>query len=176
MESIYRLFFLQILFLVFQTYIVVAQSEFCPNGWKFSPATEHCYYLQNFTVTNEGFWELYDFATAEAKCRQMGAHLVSIHSCWEETFIRELIASAVKNEEWAVKDSDQCGPQPSNPCDAQPVFTGYFGLGGIGVGTWTDGSPFDYFNDEPDKTPKVWAIENDKSCWPPEGGKRLLRE
>ncbi|CAJ0950497.1 unnamed protein product, partial [Mesorhabditis belari] len=87
----------------------------------------------------------------------MGSHLVSIHSDTENHFLLNLVYSNTANQRAAV-------PTDHGPCWYQWAWIGYSGIGDIGTGDWTDGSPVDYLQTAPQDRVFYFQISNDTSC------------
>ncbi|CAJ0560205.1 unnamed protein product, partial [Mesorhabditis spiculigera] len=105
----------------------------CPSGWVYLPETDHCYFLQNFTTPDSVHWQLYNWTTAEMDCQNMGAHLASIHSKFENEFIYK----------WIYYDGPTVnGPVP-NTCDYSVVWIGLTGTLGSDS-KWSDGTFYDF--------------------------------
>ncbi|CAJ0560189.1 unnamed protein product, partial [Mesorhabditis spiculigera] len=107
----------------------------CPDGWVYSPDTDFCYYLQNFTTPDSIHWQLYNWTTAELNCQKMGSHLASIHSKAENNFIFNLIY-------YRGPTSSNASP---NNCDYSRAWIGLYGNAQIGNSNlWSDGTFIDF--------------------------------
>ncbi|CAJ0935035.1 unnamed protein product, partial [Mesorhabditis belari] len=129
----------------------------CADGWVYNNRTNFCYFLQGFSYSDSLHWDMYNVTIAEANCKKMDAHLVSIHSEEENNFVLDLVHSNVKNESSAAPDH--------NPCGYLYAKIGLYGNGLVGSGSWTDGTPVDW---TPFATSRgsYWhfAIVNDDYC------------
>ncbi|CAJ0954098.1 unnamed protein product, partial [Mesorhabditis belari] len=132
----------------------------CPTGWVYNNQTNFCYYVQDFTFQDGAHWFYYTFTGAEQNCQRKKAHLVSIHTPEEDTFVRQLVTSDIRNA------------TDANPCANQYAWIGLTGTGALGVGTWIDGSPVDY-SGHATVGNSNWGIGSDAGCsvsgWNPMG-------
>ncbi|CAJ0931873.1 unnamed protein product, partial [Mesorhabditis belari] len=115
----------------------------CPPNWIYYAATKFCYYLQPFTFYDNVHWQLYNFDTAEARCKAMGAHPTSVHSAVENNFLFDIIASNVN------ASLVQAASDGIHSCWQQWAWIGLFGTGAKMNGYWTDGTPVDWTGVDP---------------------------
>ncbi|CAI2352964.1 unnamed protein product [Caenorhabditis sp. 36 PRJEB53466] len=105
----------------------------CDMGWTYFAPTDYCY-----RVYHNAKWD-----DAEAACIILGAHLASVHTETENTFVNNLAS---------------CGVKEGNPKDLA-----WIGMHKVGQDwVWTDGTPSDYFNwapKQPDNPSKELCVE-----------------
>ncbi len=102
-------------------------TGFSPDA-KFLPATQHCYLVDNEERT---------FAAAQAHCKTLDAHLVTLNSEAENDFAWSIHA----DEHWIGSKDGKTTKQP-----------------GVGTYTWLTDEPFDYTNWSQDQ-PNASATE-----------------
>ncbi|EFO89507.1 CRE-CLEC-50 protein [Caenorhabditis remanei] len=105
----------------------------CDQGWTYFAPTDFCY-----RVYHNAKWD-----DAEAACVLLGAHLTSVHSETENTFVANLAS---------------CGIKEGNPKDLA-----WIGMHKVGQDwVWTDGTKSDYINwapKQPDNPGKENCVE-----------------
>uniref|UniRef100_A0A914EBK0 C-type lectin domain-containing protein n=1 Tax=Acrobeloides nanus TaxID=290746 RepID=A0A914EBK0_9BILA len=118
----------------------------CDPDWTYSNITNACYkMIYNLNWTD-----------AENACVSEGAHLASIHNPLEDHFLDEFTKTGISFSSGYVW-----------------VWVGLNDLAGVGSWTWTDGTPFDYFNwapSEPNGLDSARCVEILPDQWTQDDG------
>ncbi|CAJ0948843.1 unnamed protein product, partial [Mesorhabditis belari] len=104
------------------TFVCSLPNQNCTDGWEYYDG--NCYYFFNQQVTDKS--SRYSVGQAESACQKMNAHLASIHSDDEYTFLKKQIATNL----------------PANTCQYEQAIVG---LTCGGQYAWYDSSPVDYY-------------------------------